>query len=121
MIERTIAWCSRNRFIVLLATAALAVAGFWSLKRIPLDALPDISDVQVIVHTQWMGQPPSLIEDQVTYPIVTTMLAAPHVKAVRAQTMSNDSSCSKTAPTSIGLEAACSNICNKSPASYQPG
>src|SRR6266851_659413 len=91
MIERTIAWCSRNRFIVLLATAALAFAGFWSLRRIPLDALPDISDVQVIVHTQWMGQPPSLIEDQVTYPIVTTMLAAPHVKAVRAQTMPNDS------------------------------
>ncbi len=91
MIERTIAWCSRNRFIVLLATAALAFAGLWSLRRIPLDALPDISDVQVIVHTQWMGQPPNLIEDQVTYPIVTTMLAAPHVKAVRAQTMPNDS------------------------------
>src|SRR6266852_4362314 len=91
MIEGTIAWCSRNRFIVLLATAALAFAGLWSLRRIPLDALPDISDVQVIVHTQWMGQPPNLIEDQVTYPIVTTMLAAPHVKAVRAQTMFNDS------------------------------
>ena len=59
--------------------------------RIPLDALPDISDVQVIVHTQWMGQPPNLIEDQVTYPIVTAMLAAPHVKAVRAQTMPDDS------------------------------
>src|SRR6202043_937111 len=59
--------------------------------RIPLDALPDISDVQVIIHTEWMGQPPNLIEDQVTYPIVTAMLAAPHVKAVRAQTMPNDS------------------------------
>ena len=63
----------------------------WSLDRIPLDALPDISDVQVIIHTEWMGQPPNLIEDQVTYPIVTAMLAAPHVKAVRAQTMPNDS------------------------------
>jgi Cu(I)/Ag(I) efflux system membrane protein CusA/SilA len=61
------------------------------LNLIPLDALPDISDVQVIVHTEWMGQPPNIIEDQVTYPIVTTMLAAPHVKAVRAQTMFNDS------------------------------
>src|SRR4029078_8231386 len=66
-------------------------AGIWSLRRIPLDALPDISDVQVIVHTPWAGQPPSLIEDQVTYPIVTKLLAAPHVKAVRAQTMFGDS------------------------------
>jgi Cu(I)/Ag(I) efflux system membrane protein CusA/SilA len=91
MIERTINWCNRNRFLVLIATLAIAAAGAWSLERIPLDALPDISDVQVIVHTQWMGQPPNVIEDQVTYPIVTTMLAAPHVKAVRAQTMPNDS------------------------------
>src|SRR6266571_3110253 len=67
------------------------LAGIWSLRRIPLDALPDISDVQVIIHTSWTGQPPSLIEDQVTYPIVTKLLAAPHVKAVRAQTMFGDS------------------------------
>ncbi len=57
----------------------------------PLDALPDISDVQVIVHTSWTGQPPDVIEDQVTYPIVTSFLAAPRVKAVRAQTMFGDS------------------------------
>src|SRR5258708_29145271 len=61
------------------------------MRRMPLDALPDISDVQVITHTRWAGQPPSLIEDQVTYPIVTKLLAAPHVKAVRAQTMFGDS------------------------------
>ncbi|HYL57374.1 MAG TPA: CusA/CzcA family heavy metal efflux RND transporter, partial [Candidatus Acidoferrales bacterium] len=91
MIDRTIDWCARNRFLVILASIALAAGGLWSLNRIPLDALPDISDVQVIVHTQWMGQPPGVIEDQVTYPIVTAMLAAPHVKAVRAQTMPNDS------------------------------
>jgi copper/silver efflux system protein len=91
MIDRTIDWCNRNRFLVFAAVAALAIAGGWCLTRIPLDALPDISDVQVIIHTQWMGQPPNVIEDQVTYPIVTTMLAAPHVKAVRAQTMPNDS------------------------------
>ena len=60
-------------------------------EHIPLDALPDISDVQVIVHTPWAGQPPNIIEDQVTYPIVTALLAAPHVKAVRAQTMFGDS------------------------------
>ncbi len=91
MVERTIDWCIENRFLVLVAVAAVVIGGLWSLDRIPLDALPDISDVQVIVHTEWMGQPPNVIEDQVTYPIVTTMLAAPHVKAVRAQTMFNDS------------------------------
>jgi copper/silver efflux system protein len=91
MIERVIDWCNRNRFLVFIALAAIVIAGAWALERIPLDALPDISDVQVIVHTQWMGEPPDVIEDQVTYPIVTTMLAAPHVKAVRAQTMPNDS------------------------------
>jgi Cu(I)/Ag(I) efflux system membrane protein CusA/SilA len=69
----------------------LVLAGIWSLRQIPLDALPDISDVEVIVHTSWAGEPPSIIEDQVTYPIVTTLLAAPHVKAVRAQTMFGDS------------------------------
>src|SRR5215469_2114774 len=91
MIERTIDWCNDNRFLVFIAVAALVFGGIWSLNRIPLDALPDISDVQVIIHTEWKGQPPNLIEDQVTYPIVTAMLAAPHVKAVRAQTMFNDS------------------------------
>jgi len=91
MIERIIDWCNGNRFFLFFCVASLVLAGIWSLGRIPLDALPDISDVQVIIHTQWMGQPPSLIEDQVTYPIVTAMLAAPHVKAVRAQTMPNDS------------------------------
>jgi Cu(I)/Ag(I) efflux system membrane protein CusA/SilA len=91
MIERTIDWCNANRFLVFIGVAALVFGGIWSLNLIPLDALPDISDVQVIIHTEWMGQPPNIIEDQVTYPIVTTMLAAPHVKAVRAQTMFNDS------------------------------
>src|SRR6202158_407721 len=91
MIERVIDWCNANRFLVFIAVAGLVLAGIWSLNLIPLDALPDISDVQVIIHTEWMGQPPNVIEDQVTYPIVTTMLAGPHVKAVRAQTMFNDS------------------------------
>src|SRR6516164_6994577 len=91
MIERTIDWCNENRSLVFIAVAALVFGGIWSLKLIPLDAFPDISDVQVIIHTEWMGQPPNIIEDQVTYPIVTAMLAAPHVKAVRAQTMFNDS------------------------------
>ena len=91
MIARWIDWCARNRFLVFAGTFFLVLAGIWSLRRIPLDALPDISDVEVIIHTPWMGMPPSIIEDQVTYPIVTNLLAAPHVKAVRAQTMFGDS------------------------------
>src|ERR1700732_1138361 len=91
VIARWIDWCARNRFLVFTGTLLLVLAGIWALRQIPLDALPDISDVEVIVHTPWAGQPPSIIEDQVSYPIVTTMLAAPHVKAVRAQTMFGDS------------------------------
>src|SRR3954447_2691300 len=91
MLSRIIEACARNRFLVFTAVLMLTLAGIWSLRHVPLDALPDISDVQVIVHTGWTGQPPNVIEDQVTYPIVTSLLAAPHVKAVRAQTMFGDS------------------------------
>src|SRR5216684_5096257 len=91
MISRLIDWCARNRFLVFAGTILLVCGGIWALRRIPLDALPDISDVQVIVHTTWEGQPPNIIEDQVTYPLVTSLLAAPHVKAVRGQTMFGDS------------------------------
>ena len=91
MIGRWIDWCARNRFLVFTATLALVLAGIWAIGRIPLDALPDISDVQVIVHTPWNGEPPNIVEDQVTYPIVTSLLAAPKVKGVRAQTMFGDS------------------------------
>ena len=91
MIALVIDWCARNRFLVFTGTLLLVLAGIWSIKNIPLDALPDISDVQVIVHIPWEGEPPNIIEDQVTYPIVSTLLAAPHVKAVRAQTMFGDS------------------------------
>lgn len=91
MITLWIDWCARNRFLVFTGTLVLLLAGLWTMRRIPLDALPDISDVQVIIHTAWNGEPPNIIEDQVTYPIVTALLAAPHVKAVRAQTMFGDS------------------------------
>jgi Cu(I)/Ag(I) efflux system membrane protein CusA/SilA len=77
--------------LIFTGTLLLVLAGIWALRRVPLDALPDISDVEVIIHVPWAGQPPNLIEDQVTYPIVTALLAAPHVKAVRAQTMFGDS------------------------------
>jgi copper/silver efflux system protein len=91
VISRWIDWCAENRLLVFTGTLVLVLSGIWALRHIPLDALPDISDVEVIIHTPWAGQPPSLIEDQVTYPIVTTLLAAPNVKAVRAQTMFGDS------------------------------
>jgi Cu(I)/Ag(I) efflux system membrane protein CusA/SilA len=90
MISRVIDWCASNRFLIFTGTLLLVLAGIWSLKNVPLDALPDISDVQVIVHVPWKGEPPNIIEDQVTYPLVTALLAAPHVKAVRAQTMFGD-------------------------------
>jgi Cu(I)/Ag(I) efflux system membrane protein CusA/SilA len=90
VIGRWIDWCARTRFLVFTGTLALVVAGIWAMRRIPLDALPDISDVQVIIHTSW-NEPPNIIEDQVTYPIVTALLAAPSVKGVRAQTMFGDS------------------------------
>src|SRR5437773_912507 len=91
VIAWVIEWCAHNRFLVFTGTFLLIMAGIWSLGHIPLDALPDISDVEVIIHTSWEGEPPNIIEDQVTYPIVTALLAAPKVKAVRAQTMFNDS------------------------------
>jgi Cu(I)/Ag(I) efflux system membrane protein CusA/SilA len=91
VISRWIDWCAQNRFLVFMGTLLLVLSGIWAVRHIPLDALPDISDVEVIIHTPWAGQPPSIIEDQVTYPIVTTLLATPHVKAVRAQTMFGDS------------------------------
>ena len=90
MIARWIDLCARNRFLVFTGTLLLVLAGIWAERRMPLDALPDISDVQVIIHTAW-NEPPNVIEDQVTYPIVTALLAAPNVKAVRAQTMFGDS------------------------------
>ncbi|MBZ5492739.1 MAG: CusA/CzcA family heavy metal efflux RND transporter [Acidobacteriia bacterium] len=91
MISRIIEVCERNRFLVFTGAVLLTLMGIWAMGHIPLDALPDISDVQVIIHTGWSGEPPSVIEDQVTYPIVSTLLAAPRVKAVRAQTMLGDS------------------------------
>jgi copper/silver efflux system protein len=91
VIARWIDLCVRNPFLVFTGIFLLVLGGIWSLDNIPLDALPDISDVQVVVHTRWAGEPPDIIEDQVTYPIVTTLLAAPQVRDVRAQTMFGDS------------------------------
>jgi copper/silver efflux system protein len=82
VIDAVIEYSARNRFIVFLAVAAAVVAGVWSMKAIPLDAIPDLSDTQVIVYSRW-DRGPDIIEDQVTYPIVTAMLGAPKVKDIR--------------------------------------
>lgn len=91
MIERIIRWSAANRLIVLLAAAFLAAAGVFAVSRTPLDALPDLSDVQVIIRTPYAGQAPEIVEAQVTYPLATTMLSAPAVKAVRAFSFFGDS------------------------------
>lgn len=86
MIGRIIEWCAANRFLVFTGTLMLTLWGVWTMTAIPLDAVPDISDVQVIVSTEWPGRSPDLIEDQITYPTVTALLSAPNVKAVRGFT-----------------------------------
>jgi copper/silver efflux system protein len=86
LINHVIAFCARNRFIAIIGALALSVWGAWAMVRSPLDAVPDISDVQVIVATEWPGRSPDLIEDQVTYPIVSTLISAPEVKTVRGFT-----------------------------------
>ena len=83
MIANVISWSARNKVLVLLMVLALTIAGYFALKATPLDALPDLSDTQVIIYSEWAGRSPDIIEDQVTYPIVSTLLAAPNVQAVR--------------------------------------
>src|SRR5512139_538483 len=87
MIERVIDFCARRRGLVFLFVGLFLAWGAWAIRTTPLDALPDLSDTQVIVFTEWMGRSPNLVEDQITYPIVTTFLAAPKVKLVRGFTM----------------------------------
>lgn len=82
MIENIIDWCARNKFVVLVFTAAVVAIGIWTLYNQPVDAIPDLSDTQVIVYSRW-DRSPDIIEDQVTYPITTALLGAPKVKAIR--------------------------------------
>ena len=91
MIARLIHWSIHNRLLVLMATALLAVAGIVSLRATPLDAIPDLSDVQVIVKTIYAGQAPQVVEDQVTYPLTTTMLSVPGAKTVRGYSLFGES------------------------------
>jgi Cu(I)/Ag(I) efflux system membrane protein CusA/SilA len=85
LITRVIAGSARNRLLTVLLAGGLALWGYYAMTRGPLDAIPDLSDVQVIVFTEWPGQSPDTVEDQITYPISTTLLAAPAVQFVRGQ------------------------------------
>ncbi|PZP29635.1 MAG: CusA/CzcA family heavy metal efflux RND transporter [Roseateles depolymerans] len=91
MIASLIRWSVANRFLVLIATAFLVAAGLWSVSRTPVDALPDLSDTQVIVRTTYPGKPPQVVEDLVTYPLTTTMLSVPGAKTVRGYSFFGDS------------------------------
>ena len=91
MIAALIRWSIGNRFLVLLATLFVAAWGLWSVQRTPLDALPDLSDVQVIIRTPYPGQAPRIVENQVTYPLTTTMLSVPGAKVVRGYSFFGDS------------------------------
>jgi copper/silver efflux system protein len=83
MLKAIIDFSLKNKFIVLLATLALVLGGLYALRNIPLDAIPDLSDTQVIIYTEWSGQAPQIVQDQVTYPITTKMLSVPYAKVVR--------------------------------------
>ena len=83
MLERIIEWSVRHKLLVLLGTFVVTAAGVWAMLATPVDAIPDLSDVQVIVMTEWPGQAPELVEDQVTYPLSTEMLKVPGTKVVR--------------------------------------
>src|SRR5512138_3851141 len=82
MINRIIDFSANNRLVVFLLVAVAAVMGWWSMKHVPLDAIPDLSETQVIIYSRW-DRSPDIVEDQVTYPIVTAMLGAPGVRTVR--------------------------------------
>lgn len=85
MIEKIIEYSAKNQFLTITMVLFLAAWGLWAMRNTPLDAIPDLSDVQVIVFTEWPGRSPDIIEDQITYPIITTMISAPQVKFVRGQ------------------------------------
>ncbi len=83
MQAKVIEWAVKNRFLVLLATVTVTLGGLWALAGTPVDAIPDLSDIQVIVMTEWPGQASELVEDQVTYPMSTEMLKVPGARWVR--------------------------------------
>lgn len=91
MIARLISWSASNRLLVMMATLLISVWGVFAMLKTPLDAIPDLSDTQVIIRTQWPGQAPQIVENQLTYPLTTTMLSVPGVKTVRGYSFFGDS------------------------------
>lgn len=87
MIEKIISWSTHNRFFVWVGILMLVVGGVWSVMNTPVDAIPDLSENQVIVYTEWMGRNPQIMEDQITYPLVSNLQGIPNVKAIRAASM----------------------------------
>ena len=87
MIEKIIEFSARNRFLILVAYLVIAGFGIWSVYNTPVDAIPDLSENQVIVFTEWMGRSPQIIEDQITYPLTQNLQGIPKVRAVRSQSM----------------------------------
>src|SRR3989442_1451744 len=87
LLERIIEASSRNAFLIIILVIFGIAGGIWALTKMPLDAIPDLSDVQVMVYTDWEGRSPDLVEDQITYPISTRFIAAPKVKFVRGESM----------------------------------
>ena len=113
MLANIIEWSGRNRFLVLLATLFITIAGIYAVLRTPIDALPDLSDVQVIVYTEYPGQAPQVVEDQVTYPLTTAMFRCRNQRwcaAFRSSALPSCTSFSRMAPTSTGRALASLNI-----------
>ena len=123
MIARLISWSARNLLLVLFGAGFAAAAGIYALVHLPLDAIPDLSDTQVIVYTEYPGQAPQVIEDQVTYPLTTAMLTVPVPRSCAASRSSGCrlfTSSSRTAPISIGRVRACWNFSMVRPRGCRP-
>ena len=110
MIEWIIRRSVANRFLVLMGALFLSIWGTWTIINTPVDALPDLSDVQVIIKTSYPGQAPQIVENQVTYPLTTTMLSVPGAKTVRGFSQFGDSYVSKMVPIRTGRVRGCWSI-----------
>jgi Cu(I)/Ag(I) efflux system membrane protein CusA/SilA len=126
MLEKIIEYSIKNRFLIILATVFILLWGIYSLATIPLDAIPDLSDVQVIIYTDYPGQAPQVVEDQITYPLTTSMLAVPGATVVRGYSFFGYSSVSllftlylKMAQTSTGQGAGFLNTSTTSQAVFR--
>ena len=113
MVERIIQWSINNKFMVVLLTVFIILGGSLAMMETPLDAIPDLSDVQVIIYTEYLGQAPQVVEDQITYPLTTAMLSVPFAKVVRGYSFFGFSFVYiifEEGTTFTGTDRGCSNI-----------